>query len=158
MKTLARSGSGESGPNESHTRRKRRQCRGGRIVVLQGIPGLAKIRLMARRSKPPPPAAGAAGWNPDVVFAVLADPVRRRLFQCLAHGKPLRALDLALNVGRRLDAALKHLVFLRKAGWITMAPDPVDARRQLYSLAPFVVVTRTEKGCEIDFGCCVLRI
>ena len=111
-----------------------------------------------KTSKPPPRAAGETGWNPDAVFALLGDPVRRRLLQSLAGGVPRRALDLSGGVARELSVSLKHLAIMRKAGWIVMSPDPVDSRRQLYRLASEVVVTQTEKGREIDFGCCVLRL
>lgn len=42
---------------------------------------------------------------------------------------------------------------------IEMSPDPVDSRRQLYTLSPQVQVRRSESGAiEMDFGCCVLRL
>lgn len=39
-----------------------------------------------------------------------------------------------------------------------MSRDPVDERRQLYSLTPAVQVRHTEAGLEMDFGCCVFRV
>jgi hypothetical protein len=42
---------------------------------------------------------------------------------------------------------------------IEMSPDPVDSRRQLYTLNPQVQVHRSDAGAiEMDFGCCVLRM
>ena len=113
---------------------------------------------MPNRSRPPAPSGNATGPNPDVIFAALADPVRRRLLQILTDGKPRPASQLAPSVGRRLDATLKHLGALRDAGFLLASPDPADARRQLYALGPAVSVNRTEQGMEMDFGCCVVQL
>lgn len=40
-----------------------------------------------------------------------------------------------------------------------MSPDPVDSRRQHYTLSPQVQVRRSDaRAIEMDFGCCVLRM
>jgi DNA-binding transcriptional ArsR family regulator len=107
------------------------------------------------------PVSGASTAAPlptDAVFAMLADPVRRRLIETLAAGIPRRASSLAPGVSRRLDAALKHLTALRDAGLLVTQDDPQDRRRQLYSLSPNITVRPTQSGQEIDFGCCVLRV
>jgi predicted transcriptional regulator len=92
------------------------------------------------------------------VFAMLADPVRRRLLQALASGLPLSASALKEGSGRRLDAVLKHLTALRASGLVVNAEDARDRRRQLYFLSPNVTVRIIEGGQEIDFGCAVLRL
>jgi predicted transcriptional regulator len=84
--------------------------------------------------------------------------VRRRILQLLADGKPRAASQIAPSVSRRTDATLKPLVALRHAGLLELSIDPVDSRRQLYALSLKVPVTRTEKGTELDFGCCVARV
>lgn len=101
----------------------------------------------------PPPQVIPA----DTVYAALGDPTRRRLLQILAHGKGLTATILASNVGRKLDATLKHLVALRAAGLVITAENPNDGRRLLYHLAPAIPVTKTERGWEMDFGYCLVR-
>jgi DNA-binding transcriptional ArsR family regulator len=97
-------------------------------------------------------------WSENAVFAMLADPVRRRLLQALASGLPLSASALKEDSGRRLDAVLKHLTALRGSGLVVAAEDATDRRRQLYSLPPYVTVRSIERGQEIDFGCAVLRV
>ncbi len=101
----------------------------------------------------PPPQAIPA----DTVYAALGDPTRRRLLQILAHGKGYTATVLASNVGKRLDATLKHLVALRGAGLVITAENPQDGRRFLYHLAPGIPVTKTDAGWEMDFGYCLVR-
>lgn len=101
----------------------------------------------------PPPQVIPA----DTIYAALSDPTRRRLLQILAHGKAHTATVLASNVGKRLDATLKHLVALRGAGLVVTAENPQDGRRQLYRLAPSIPVTKTDTGWEMDFGYCLVR-
>lgn len=101
----------------------------------------------------PPPQVIPA----DTVYAALGDPTRRRILQILAHGKAHTATVLAGNVGKRLDATLKHLVALRGAGLVITEPNPQDGRRQLYRLAPSIPVTKTDQGWEMDFGYCLVR-
>jgi DNA-binding transcriptional ArsR family regulator len=100
----------------------------------------------------------AAPLPANVVFAMLADPARRRLLETLAAGIPRRASQLAPAVSRRLDATLKHLVALRDAGLVVTQDDAKDRRRQLYSLSLAITVRAVEGGQEIDFGCCLLRV
>ena len=106
----------------------------------------------------PVPVANAAAWNEDLVFAVLADPVRRKLLATLALNGGQPASGLMSVAGRRLDATLKQLVSMREAGLLVTTPDPQDGRRMLYSLAPAVPVKKTEAGVELDFGFCRLRV
>lgn len=101
----------------------------------------------------PPPQVIPA----DTVYAALGDPTRRRLLQILADGQGRTATVLAGNVGKRLDATLKHLVALRGAGLVVTAENPQDGRRQLYHLSPAIPATKTERGWELDFGYCLVR-
>ena len=104
-------------------------------------------------------AAVPVQWSPDQIFPVLADPVRRQILFVLAHGKPCPASVLKGGVRRRLDATLKHLVAMRAAGLLLVAPDPTDGRRMLYALAPAVPVVKSPEGAvAIDFGFCLLRL
>lgn len=113
---------------------------------------------MANRSRSPADANDSAGQSRDLIFALLADPVRRRLLELLSDGHPHTATSCARHVQRRLDAALKHLIALREARVITTRPDPEDSRRQLYTLAEHIPVRKSESGqVEMDFGCCLLR-
>lgn len=93
----------------------------------------------------------------DTVYAALGDPTRRRILQILAHGQAHTATTLAGNVGKRLDATLKHLVTLRGAGLVITAENPDDGRCQLYHLSPSIPVTKTDTGWEMDFGYCLVR-
>jgi DNA-binding transcriptional ArsR family regulator len=104
------------------------------------------------------PAAVVPAWNSDVVFAMLADPARRRALLAIARGGPRTATSLMGSAGRRLDATLKHLIALREAGMLTTTPDPTDGRRTLYGLSPNVTVTKSGVGAALDFGCCVVRL
>jgi len=114
---------------------------------------------MANRSRSPAAANDAGAQSRDLIFALLADPVRRRLLELLADGNPHTATSCARHVRRRLDAALKHLIALREAHVITTRPDPVDSRRQLYTLAEHIPVQKSDAGpVEMDFGCCLLRL
>ena len=94
----------------------------------------------------------------DTVFAALGDRTRRRILLALFDGQPRRATVLAGASGKRFDATLKHLVALRNAGLIVAALDPVDARRQVYTLAPSVKVAETPEGRTMDFGYCLVRL
>ena len=113
---------------------------------------------MPNRSRPPTPPPDATGPNPDFIFAALGDPVRRRILQALADGQPRVAKDLASGVARRISATIKHLAVLRGAGLIVARENPQDGHRQHYVLGAGITVTRTERGLEMDFGCCLVRI
>jgi DNA-binding transcriptional ArsR family regulator len=114
---------------------------------------------MPKRSRPPAHATDPAAARRDVVFAALADPLRRRLLEQLADGKPHTATACAGHLAKRLQATIKHLVHLRDAALVEMSPDPADSRRQLYTLSPQVQVRRSDAGAiEMDFGCGVLRM
>ena len=119
---------------------------------------VAKRLSMPDPIQPPAPIAQKQFWNPDVVFAALADPARRRLLCSIASNKPLPATGLQGSAHKRLDATLKHLTALRTAGMVTTAPDPVDGRRTLYGLSPNVPVVQSADGRALDFGCCVVRL
>lgn len=110
----------------------------------------------------PSPPAGTApatgGFDPKIIFPVLANEKRRRILAILAGGEGRAASQLAPVIGLKQDATLKHLIELRAAGLVTMARDPDDDRRQRYTISPAIAVTRTEKGLEMDFGCCLVRV
>lgn len=93
----------------------------------------------------------------DTVYAALGDPTRRRLLQILADSQRRTVTVLAGNVGKRLDATLKHLVALRGAGLVITAENPQDGRRLLYHLAPAIPATKSERGWEMDLGYWLVR-
>jgi predicted transcriptional regulator len=97
-------------------------------------------------------------WNQDRVFAVLGDPVRRRLLLSLARSGAQTGVELKTAASRRLDATLKHLAEMRSAGFVVTAENPKDGRRLLYSLSPSVPVENTPTGTVVDFGFCLLRL
>lgn len=107
---------------------------------------------------PPAPSANASSCDPDLIFPMLADPVRRRLLLAVARNGGQPASVLKDGVGRRLDATLKQLKAMLDAGLLVATPDRVDKRRMLYALAPSVPVVKTETGAVIDFGFCLLRL
>ena len=112
---------------------------------------------MPPRSKAPPVSTfTGSGWNPDAVFATLADPVRRRILLALADGKPRTSGQLSGHCHRRSDAVLKHLIVMRRTGWVTMTIDPADQRRHLYALTPSVPIETTETGRRFNFRCCIV--
>ena len=89
--------------------------------------------------------------------APAAHPTRRRLLQILTDGQGRTATVLAGNVGKRLDATLKHLGALRGADLVVTAENPQDGRRLLYHLAPAIPAMKTDRGWEMDFGYCLVR-
>jgi len=107
-------------------------------------------------SAPTPQPAG--GFAPNVIFPVLNNEKRRRILVALSGGEGRASSQLAPVIGLSQDATLKHLIELRAAGLVNMALDPSDERRQLYTLSPAILVNRTDKGLELDFGCCVVRV
>lgn len=68
----------------------------------------------------------------DVVFASLADPVRRRLVRDLAEHSPRTATQLAEGYPITRQGIVKHLHVLRDAGLVTTRKHGREAR---YSLA-----------------------
>lgn len=107
---------------------------------------------------PVTPVANAPTWNEDAVYAMLADPVRRRVLLAVARNGGQPASVLMGSAGRRLDATLKHLTALRTAGLLVTTPDRTDGRRLLYALAPTVPFAKTETGAVLDFGFLLVRL
>ena len=105
-----------------------------------------------------PPPAVPLRWSEDELFAVLSQSARRRIIQTLANGQGKTATDLRGAAGKRLDATLKDCSALVKAGFLQTAPDPQDGRKMRYTLRPEVPLVKTDKGWEMDFGCCVVRV
>jgi DNA-binding transcriptional ArsR family regulator len=95
--------------------------------------------------------------DPDTVFFALGDPTRRRILMALAAGVPKTVTELLPATQTKFDATRKHLQELRKAKMVTMAPDPVDSRRQRYSLPPGVIADLSQPMRTLDFGCVVVR-
>ena len=102
-------------------------------------------------------------WDLDLVFSVLSDPVRRGIIVSLAQKGPQTASDLA-PVGKsrghsrvNLNRIVKALANMRESGLIVVLPHPTDGRKQLYALAPGIVVAKTETGCSLEFGTCFVR-
>ena len=107
---------------------------------------------------PAGPVIQAVSWDADVIFPLLADPVRRRLLLSVARSGLQPASVLKDAAGRRLDATLKHLTAMRAAGLLVTQPDKQDGRRMLYALSPAVPVVNSPEGAVLDFGFCVLRL
>ena len=114
---------------------------------------------MPKRSRPPAQSTDPAARRRDVIFAVLGDPLRRRLLELMADGTPRHANGCARHLSKRISATIKHMGNLREAELVDTSPDPDDSRRQLYTLSPQVQVRGdAAAGVEMDFGCCVLRL
>src|SRR3954466_12710296 len=97
-------------------------------------------------------------WDQDAFFSVLHAPQRRRLLMALGRGGPQTAAQLNPGATRvKLDLTLKHLGAMRDAGIVVVLPNPVDGRKQLYGLEPSIQAKKTETGCEIEVGFCLLR-
>ena len=109
-------------------------------------------------------AANIQPWDLNLIFSVLADPVRRGTILSLARNGPQTAAALlpaglsARGVMVRLNRVVKSLTNLREAGLVVVIPNPTDGRKQLYSLAPGISVTKTETGCHLDLGICLFRL
>lgn len=69
----------------------------------------------------------------DETLSALADPVRRGAVELLARG-PLRAGELAAQLGTTPSAMSKHLRVLRRGGLVEDAHPEFDARVRVYSL------------------------
>src|SRR5215216_3403981 len=68
----------------------------------------------------------------QTVFAALADPTRRQVFEKLRDG-PLAVVDLARGLPVSRPAVSQHLKVLKEAGLVR---DRQEGRRRLYSLDP----------------------
>jgi DNA-binding transcriptional ArsR family regulator len=75
----------------------------------------------------------------SVVFAVLAEPVRRRIVELLIDG-PHTVGDLVDRLGISQPGTSKHLKVLREAGFVDVRKD---AQRRVYQL-------RSEPLMELD--------
>ena len=70
--------------------------------------------------------------NTEAVFAVLAEPHRRRILDVLRQGE-CAVTDLVAELGLSQPGVSKHLRVLREAGLVEVR---VDAQRRLYRLRP----------------------
>jgi DNA-binding transcriptional ArsR family regulator len=71
----------------------------------------------------------------DTVFAVLADPTRRRVIQLLGE-QPLRPGELAQATGTSAPVISRHLRILLEAGLVSDERVPTDARVRVFRLRP----------------------
>jgi DNA-binding transcriptional ArsR family regulator len=71
----------------------------------------------------------------DATLAALADPSRRGVVDLLRR-RPLRAGDIADELGMSRPAMSRHLKVLRLSGLIEPASDDADARARIYRLRP----------------------
>ena len=113
---------------------------------------------MADDNSPLSSTQNAHQWDPDVVFWLLGDPLRRQLFFTLGRSGLKSGSELKTSAARNLGATLKHLALMCEAGFIVKTANPKDGRQPLYGLAPLVPLKKTESGSVIDFGFCLLRL
>lgn len=66
------------------------------------------------------------------MFAILADPTRRRVLEALRRGER-QVNDLVEEVGIHQSGVSRHLGILHEAGFVAMRPD---GPRRLYTLTP----------------------
>jgi DNA-binding transcriptional ArsR family regulator len=78
--------------------------------------------------KPHPPST-------DTLFRVLADPTRRGIVEHLCNG-PLRAGQLADELGMSPPAMSRHLKLLMETGIVTDRRGDSDARARVFALQP----------------------
>jgi predicted transcriptional regulator len=71
---------------------------------------------MPDTAPPPVPVPNVSPWDADDIFQVLAEPARRNILRTLASGNAQAATSLKGSTHLRLDATLKHLTAMRKAG------------------------------------------
>ncbi len=71
----------------------------------------------------------------DTVFAVLADPTRRRVIQLLGE-KPRRPGELAQATGTSAPVISRHLRILLEAGLVSDERVAADARVRVFRLRP----------------------
>ena len=76
-----------------------------------------------------------AALHLDRTLEALADPARRRTVELLRAG-PMRAGDLAREVGIGAPAMSRHLRVLRHSGIVVEESPEFDARVRIYSLNP----------------------
>src|SRR5882724_8362971 len=69
----------------------------------------------------------------DETFVLLADPTRRRAVELLSAG-PLRASELAEQLGASRPAMSRHLRVLRTGGLVDVEFADADARGRTYRL------------------------
>lgn len=69
----------------------------------------------------------------DTTLAALADPTRRRVVDLLRAG-PMRAGDVAAEVGMTRPATSRHLKVLRASGLVDVEMSDADARGRVYTL------------------------
>jgi len=75
----------------------------------------------------------------DRTLTALADPTRRRVVELLRRD-PLRASDIATQVGMTPAAMSRHLRVLRRAGVVEVDTPGDDARVRVYRLRPDRIV------------------
>lgn len=81
---------------------------------------------------------------------VIRSPVRWAILSELSAGQPLLVLELAERLKERPNVISKHMLVLRKAGFVSAN------RARQYSLAPQFPVTPEER--VLDFGHALLRL
>lgn len=114
---------------------------------------------MSRLSSAVPPPPEVDPLDPDEVFSMLGNPIRRRILLALTQGPGLAASQLGTVVERTQDATLKHLNALRAARLVHMETEPEDHRRQRYTLSPAIQLRPADAPVqELDFGCCLWRV
>jgi predicted ArsR family transcriptional regulator len=91
-------------------------------------------------------------WDMEVIFHVFADSARRRILLSLATTPLQTATTLSKLIGRKLDATLKHLITLRKGGFVETEENRADGRCLLYRLSPKVPLRTSDAGLHMDFG------
>jgi DNA-binding transcriptional ArsR family regulator len=69
------------------------------------------------------------------LFAVLADPTRRRVLELLSD-KPRRAGELASAIGTSAPVMSRHLRILLEGGLVLDERTPDDARARVFRLRP----------------------
>jgi DNA-binding transcriptional ArsR family regulator len=69
------------------------------------------------------------------LFAILADPTRRRVLELLS-AEPRRAGELAAAAGTSAPVMSRHLRILLEGGLVTDERTPDDARARVFRLRP----------------------
>ena len=110
------------------------------------------MRAMSNNTSAPAPVAATVSWDPDLIYATLGDPVRRRLLFALAKSGPKIGAELKVSGGRPLGATLKQLAALCKLGFVKKLPNPKDGRQPLYVIDPSVPVQDSPTGKCLHFG------